>query len=110
MDRLLQENMRWLQAVSQVLHVSVPILVALTERRIPRQPGVRNKCNYAVNDVRCDPPGHLCIYLVESAGKLQEDVVFDQRESSATAFAIIVPGVMEVEGGTMINEPEASVP
>ena len=51
--------MRGLEPAQQVLHVSVPVLVALAERRVPNQPGVRNKFNYAVNNVWCNPPGHL---------------------------------------------------
>ena len=48
-----------IEPAQQVLQVSVPVLVALAERRVPNQPGVRNKFNYTVNDVWCDPLDHL---------------------------------------------------
>src|SRR5215475_2376853 len=102
--------MRGLEPAQQVLYVSVPVVVAFSERRVPNQPGVRNKFNGAVNDIWCDPPGHLRVYLLESTGQLEEDVVFDHGERGSAAGAVIIPGVVEVEGRTMIDEPESSMP
>src|SRR5438309_3901673 len=99
-----------LESAQQVLYVSVSVLSALSERRVPNEPGVRNKFNGAVNNLWCDPPGHLRVHLLESAGQLEEDVVFDHGERGSAAGAIVIPGVMEVEGGTMIDEPESSMP
>src|SRR5262245_5009197 len=102
--------MRWLEPAQQVLKVCVAVLVASAERSVRNQPGVRNKLNDASNDVWCDLPGHLRVYLTESAGKWEEDVVFDHGEGGAAACEVVVPRVMHVEGRTVINEPESSVP
>src|SRR5215813_4025396 len=102
--------MRGIEPAQQILQVSVPLLGAPVERRVPPQPGVRNKFNYAVNNIWCDPPSHRHVYLVESAGKLEEHVVFYHRKRGSAALTVVSPGVVEVEGRTMIDEPEVSVP
>src|SRR5215510_2408262 len=102
--------MRGLEPAQKVLQVSVPVLVALAERRVLNQPGVRNKFNYAVNNIWRDPPGHQRVYLLERVGKLEEDMVFYHGERGSAAFVVVGPCVVEVEGCTMIDEPESSVP
>ena len=47
---------------------------------------------------------------LERTGKLEEDVVFDHGKKSSAAFAVVGPCMVEVEGRTMIDEPESSVP
>src|ERR1043166_2191373 len=37
-------------------------------------------------------------------------MVFDHRKRGSATFAVVMPGVVEVEGRPMINEPESSVP
>src|SRR5882672_3116443 len=110
MDRFLQENMGRRHPAQQVLNVSIPALAAAAERRVANQPGVGNQFNDAVNYVRRDPPGHLRIYLSERGGELQQDVVFYKGKGIPAAFEVIVPSVMEVEGGAVINEPESPMP
>ena len=102
--------MRGLEPAQQVLSVSIPVLGALAERSLPNQPSVRNKFNDAINNIWRDPPGHVRVYFWESAGKLEEHVVFDHRKWGATAFAVVGPGVVEIQGRTVIDEPEASMP
>src|SRR5262245_25047301 len=102
--------MRGVEPAQQILHVSVPVLVALAKRSVPNQPSVRNKVHYAINNIRRDPPGHLRVYLLESTGKLEEDVVFDHRERGSATFEVVLPCVVEVKGRTMIDKPESSVP
>src|SRR4029453_7119068 len=102
--------MRGIEPAQQILHVSVSVLVALAERSVPNQPSVRNKVNDAINNIRRDPPGHLRVYLLKSTGTLEEDVVFDHRERGSATFAVVLPCVVEVEGRSMIDKPESSVP
>ena len=37
-------------------------------------------------------------------------MVFYHRKRGSATFAVVIPGVVEVEGRTMIDEPESSVP
>src|SRR5262249_58996166 len=66
--------------------------------------------NDAVNYVWRDPPGHLRIHLSERVGELQQDVVFYKGKWVPAAVEVVVPSVMEVEGGAVINEPESPMP
>src|SRR5262245_24259422 len=102
--------MRGIEPAQQILRVSVPVLVALAEHSVSSQPSVRNKIHYAINNSRRDPPGHLRVHLLESTGKPEEDVVFDHRERGSATFAVVLPCAVEVEGRTMIDKPESSVP
>src|SRR5262250_2752712 len=102
--------MRWLEPAQQVLLVCIPVLAAPAERCVSHQPGVRNKCNDAVNDIGREPSDHGRIYPLESAGKLEENMVFDHGERGSAAFAVVGPCVVEVQGCTVIDEPESSMP
>src|SRR5262245_38997155 len=98
------------QPAQHVLNVSIPALVAPAERSVANQPGVGNQFNDAVNYVWRDPSGHLRVRLSERAGEPQQDVVFYMGKGIPAAFEVVVPFMMEVEGGAMINEPESPMP
>src|SRR5687767_13302658 len=110
MDRFLQKNLGRRQPTQQVFNVSIFALAAPAGQRVANQPGVGNQFNDAVDYVRRDAPHHLRVRLSERAGELQQDVVFYKWEGISAALEMVVPPVMKVEGGSMIDEPESTMP
>src|SRR5262245_53638770 len=98
------------QPPHQVLNVYFPVLDDPAERKVASQPGVGNQFNDAVDYVWRDPPGHHRIHLSERVGELQQDMVFYKGEWVPAPSEMVVPSVMEIERGAMINEPESPMP
>src|SRR5258708_37804294 len=80
------------------------------EARIIRQPGIRYQLDDACDLVDANTLPHLGIGLLEQAREFQQYMILDQRERRQRVSVALIPGVMEIEGSAMIDEPQPPMP
>ena len=108
---LLEKCARRLQAAREMLNVGVARRAGVAKARVGGEPGVRNQRDDAADDVGRDARGHRGVRLGERAREFQQHVILDApRTDSLDCVGAVAPAMMEVQRGTVIDQPQPPVP
>jgi len=111
-SRLRHKRPRVLDSIDQEAQVTGPDTRDVSRGSVAGDPALRNALDDRLHDIRRELFGHARIDLFERSGVFQEYVLRDEREGIARALRSTAPirGVMKIERGAMIDQPEAPMP
>src|SRR5579871_2732335 len=111
MRRLLCERAGGAQAIDEVAQVGGAMLLRRGEGGVVAgEPFVGDEVYDGGEAIFGEQWGEAGVGLGDGGGVGQQNVILDHGEWGAAARFVVVPGVVEVERGAVVDEPEPRMP